>query len=74
MTNADKIAELQQRAERVDLILRVLENEGLVFQDDMTREERDNMDVERQAFVLRLDLNTWPMDKLRQAAGRQAGS
>lgn len=53
-----------------DLIEKILAYEKLVFQDDMTEEERERMDVERQSFVLRMGFNQRSISELRRTVKR----
>ena len=51
--------------EKSDLIQEFLKKEGLDFREDMTREERERLDVERQMLVLRVGLNKMSVKELK---------
>ena len=52
-------------AEKAGLIQDLLVKEGLGFKPGMTRQEREDLDVDRQSLVLRLGWNKLSMAELR---------
>ena len=52
-------------AEKAGLIQDLLVKEGLGFRPNMSRGERENLDVDRQSLVLRLGWNKLSMAELR---------
>lgn len=57
-------------SKKVELIQEFLTGEGLNFEKGMNRKEREELDVERQALVLRLGLNRMSVKKLKQFLGK----
>ena len=51
--------------EKNDLIQGLLERADLGFEEGMTREDREDRDLERQMFVLQLGYNAMTVEELR---------
>jgi hypothetical protein len=51
--------------ERYELIDAILTQEQMAFRPDMTRDEEEQLDVERQFWVIQHGLNSMSLEKLR---------
>jgi hypothetical protein len=63
--------------EKGELIYRFCDLEVGAFRDGMSCAEREALDVERQALVLRMGMPTWPIEEIRKtvaAAERMYGT
>ena len=60
------MCDVSEFKEKSDLINELLTKMDLNFEDDMTREERENLDVERQMFVLRAGWNNMSVAELKE--------
>lgn len=63
----DAIAGYSSFQEKAELIEEILRREGLEFQEGMSRKEREDLDIERQGFVLGARLNLMSIPELREA-------
>lgn len=58
--------ENERRDLKAKLILEILDLDGYAFRDDMTDDEREALDVERQSHVLRMGMNQWSVSQLQE--------
>jgi hypothetical protein len=67
-------AENEVRNLKAKLIMDILDLDGMAFRDDMSRDEREAMDVERQSYVMRLGLTQWSLTRLEDTVKMLEGA